>query len=553
MVAGAGLGLALLVGATVRWTLPAQVEDLRPRPDALEYEEATRNLLAGEGYCLVFDGGRYPPRYPPGFSLLLVPAVWSTGGAYGSGIWTVLAAALVGIAALWALALVTSGPAAAAAAALLLAVAPLHVRWSRAVMADVPATTLTTLLVLGALACLRRRASWTGWLALGALAGIGVLLRPTCLLVAAPLAAATLAQGGGARLALQRLGAFAGGVSVGILPATLYGLTRFGSPVASGYGYWVLADFFDWSYAMGHPIGGGGESNLVAYARLLVGQGSLYPWPIAALALAGCGIGLARPGPARWLTATTVGVVAALLGGYLPFFWQWDRFLLPALPLLLALAVMPLGRSAPRPVRLLGAVLAGLAIAGAVRAPGAWAPPDRPLDEVAALRAIAARVEPDAALVARSNALLVSRLFYAGTDRAWVPIGRCEHRQRIAQLRRQPYAPARDPRRWILDETNVADTVGRLLAVGRPVYFTSMLGQQDPGVAQLQAQLATRFRLDPVALNAPTDLVRVRAVSAVATRDEPAGHPPGEPARHGVALDATGGEALRHHPESVSP
>src|SRR5262249_48917693 len=65
-----GLVIALAAGTAVRWTPPGDVEDLRPRPDALEYEEGARNLAAGEGYCLIMDGGCYPPRYPPGFSML---------------------------------------------------------------------------------------------------------------------------------------------------------------------------------------------------------------------------------------------------------------------------------------------------------------------------------------------------------------------------------------------------------------------------------------------------------------------------------------------------
>src|SRR4029453_11554198 len=90
----AGLVLALVLGAAVRWTLPGRVEDLRPRPDALEYEEAARNLSEGAGYCPVFDGGCYPPRYPSGFSLLLTPAMWLSGGRHGAGIWVVMASAL---------------------------------------------------------------------------------------------------------------------------------------------------------------------------------------------------------------------------------------------------------------------------------------------------------------------------------------------------------------------------------------------------------------------------------------------------------------------------
>ena len=45
----AGLAAALALGWTLRATTPAAVEDLRPRPDAVEYEEAARHLVRGAG------------------------------------------------------------------------------------------------------------------------------------------------------------------------------------------------------------------------------------------------------------------------------------------------------------------------------------------------------------------------------------------------------------------------------------------------------------------------------------------------------------------------
>ncbi len=522
-LAWTGLVVALIVGAAVRWTPPAEVQDLRPRPDALEYEEAARNLVAGEGYSLVLDGGRYPPRYPPGFSLLLVPSVWLTGGVHGGGIWAVLAAALAGIAAVWGLGLATGGAASAVAASLLLALAPLHVRWSRAVMADVPVATLTTLLALGGVLCLGRGARWPAWGALGVAAGLAALVRSTCTLLAVPLAVAAVAQGGGMRPALRRLVALAGGVAVGLLPVALYGVARFGSPLASGYEYWVPADYFGWAYLTERPAGGGSASNLVFYVTQLAGLGSLYPWPVAVLAAAGLAVGLGRAGPARRLAGLTIGTAVVLLAAYLPFFWQWDRFLLPLLPLVVALAAVPVGRDAPGALRLAGGALVALALAGAWLTPGAFAAPDRPLGEVVALRTIAARVEPNAALIAHGNVVLVERLFHDGTDRLWLPIGRCEHRERIRTLRRTPYAPARVPQNWLWDVIasppegpDVEGAVRLLLAAGRPVYWSPMLAHQAPGVPQVGRQLAARFRLEPIATDTPTGLVRIHEKAGAA-------------------------------------
>jgi 4-amino-4-deoxy-L-arabinose transferase-like glycosyltransferase len=520
MLGWAGLALALALGAAVRWTPPVQVEDLRPRPDALEYEEAARALAEGAGYCLILDGGCYPPRYPPGFSLLLVPAMWLADARHGSGIWVVLASALAGIAAVWTIGLVTGGPASAAAAALLLALAPLHVRWSRAVMSDVPTATVTTLLALGGILCGRRTTPPRAWLALGIGVGLSALLRSTCLLLAPLLAIATLVRRGEDRAAARRLVAFGAGIAAGLVPTALYGLLRFGSPLASGYDYWVAADFFGWTNVTGRPAGGGTEGNLGFYARQLVGLGSLYGWPVALLATAGLFIGARQPGPGRLLAWITAGTTLALLAVYLPFFWQWDRFLLPVLPLILALAALAVGATAPYALRLAGAALVALTLALAWLTPRAFAPPDAPLGEVAALRAIAGRVERNAVLIARSNVVLVSRLFHDATDRLWVPVGRCEHRRLVRDLKRKPVAPADAPQNWVwdvidtpFDSADVEGAIGLLLASGRPVYFAPILSHQSPLGPQLTALLGSRFRLEPIDTSTPTGLMRVRARS----------------------------------------
>ena len=507
VVGWVGLVLALAAGAAVRWTTPPQVQDLRPRPDALEYEEAARNLAAGEGYCLVFDGGCWPPRYPPGFSLLLVPGTWLTGGEHGGGIWTVLACAVLGIAAVWALGYAAGGPASAVVAAWLLALSPPHVRWSRAVMSDVPAATAVTLLGLGGLRALDG-AGPLRWMLLGIATGLSTLLRPACALVAAPLALVLAMRWRRDRAAGRALTAFGAGLAVGMAPTMRY---------ASGYGFWVAAELFDWRNVVARPPGGT-ESNLVFFARQLVGLGSLYPWPEAALAVAGLALGWAAPGRRRHLVVIATGTVAATVLLHLAFFWQWDRFLLPALPLLLALAALPVATGNPPPLRIGSGILTALVLGIAALTPGAFAPPDRPLGEVAALRAIAARVEPNAALLAHGNVFLVQRLFHDGTDRVWVPIGRCEHRRLVRELDRAPLAPAGEPPTWLWDalgsgaEGGDVEGVVRLLQLaGRPVYVTSMWMDQTPLVTQALRALEHRFTLEPVSTDPPTGLLRVGA------------------------------------------
>ncbi len=68
---------AVVATALVVWlalTTVARPLDQQPFPDSHEYADAARHLAAGDGYVTTVHGdGPRPPRYPPGFSLALVP------------------------------------------------------------------------------------------------------------------------------------------------------------------------------------------------------------------------------------------------------------------------------------------------------------------------------------------------------------------------------------------------------------------------------------------------------------------------------------------------
>ncbi|MBM4246013.1 MAG: hypothetical protein FJ148_19800, partial [Deltaproteobacteria bacterium] len=172
LVQAAALCAVLLLAALLRWTPADRVADLRPWPDALEYEEVARSLYAGRGYLLWIGGDAYPPRYPPGTSLLIAATMPLAGTVSGAGIVAVLACALAAVAGTYVLAAMAGGTVSGLVAALLLALSPLHVQWSRAVMSDVPASAAVVWLAVGVLALLARRARPATWLLLGVACGL---------------------------------------------------------------------------------------------------------------------------------------------------------------------------------------------------------------------------------------------------------------------------------------------------------------------------------------------------------------------------------------------
>jgi hypothetical protein len=361
----------------------------------------------------------------------------------------------------------------------------------------VPATTAAALLALGLLRALGRPTSWLGWLGLGLVAGFAATIRSSLGFVVLP-ALLCLPQGGRIRAVV----ALAIGGVLGMTPSALLSVASGGTPLGAGYGVWVRGAFFGREYLFGPPTGGGSEANLPFYLGLLAGAGTLYARPVALLAGAGIGVGIRRGGPAHRLVVLAVGFSAGLLALHAAFFWQWDRFLLPALPLVLAVAALPLGDGAPAWLRVGALALVVAAGVGDVRTPRAYDTPDRPFGEAAALTALTPWLPRDAAVVSGVHASLFDRILRRDADRVLVPVGLDEHRFAVA-LRAPPSSgPARDDGHWIRaampDRQHLAaglDGIQQLLDEGRPVFVLQSTFWRLPNGFALLPALKTRFGL----------------------------------------------------------
>jgi len=563
------LATVLLLAAWLRFVTPVEVADLLPRPDAIEYEESARNLAAGRGYVLELAGSRWTPRYPPGFPALLAASTPMAGTEPGFGTWVVQAAGLASVLAAWLLASRAAGPWAGVAASLVVAVSRLHVGWSRLVMSDVPSSAACGLVAAWFLVALDRPPRRLAMLALGAVAGALALLRPTnlllavallstlavlalhSLLVAASPRAASMRRaepaaerwGGEASASLATRAAWlAAGVALGLAPLALYQWSRFGSPLASGYDpHLARVVPFSPEFALSRPGARGTEPNLPYYLRTLagLGWGTLYAWPIGVLVALGAWAGLRSEGPAaRSLVVLAVCFVFATLALHVPFFWQWDRFLLPLLPLLAAVAalgvVSPASRRASRP----GVALLALGLLlnamrdGAIRS----SPLSQTIvGEADELRLVDSAVEPDAVVVMRADPLLAQRILGSlgnsagdaggGRGRRLVGIGATELEPHVTRppdgtaagdwLERPIVAP--------FDRRAFAARIARLLDERRPVYLVESPRDREVGFAgELRAAAREDFAAIPVARRGDFVLLRLRTAPATG-RESPAG------------------------------
>jgi hypothetical protein len=453
--------------------------------------------------------------------VLLAPYYRFVDDAAGAGVVVVLGCALLAIAAAYALGKAAGGGMGGVAAAAIVALSPLHVRWSRAVMSDVPASAALAWLGVWVVAALRRRAGGAEWLVLGAAFGlamnlrvcVGVLFAPVAALLfwPAPAAAATFASSPGAAATSRASAvAFVAGSGLGALSLALVNLPLYGAPFRSGYDYWAPGSYFGAHYLFGAAFGpsSAGHGNLPLYVSILLGFGTLYPWPVAALAALGAIVawrrgGDVQAGSPRVVVVLSLGVVGGILALHAPYFWQWDRLLLPVVPFVAALAGGAFAPSASSAVHRAAALLALAAIA-LVAYGGDFRPPDPVAFDVIALRALERTAGDRALIVADTNPFFFARYLRRRGDRRWLPLIGDEHQRVIARLARTPLSGrAASPPPWMqppiaskADLERALASVGAALVEGREVYFSRQWDVEVPFMKDLAQRLAESYALE---------------------------------------------------------
>jgi 4-amino-4-deoxy-L-arabinose transferase-like glycosyltransferase len=344
-----------------------------PWPDAVEYAAEAQSLARSGQVYLQIGPHRVRPRYPPGWPLLLAPAVRL--GVPGQELWRITAlfgaalALLLAEAAARTTAALTGSRAAPLAAGWLAgtvwALTPIAVDLGQTTLSDEPAAlaALAALALSGA-ALLRQggRRPWLLAAAGGAAFGLAASMRAVVAALLVPPLALVLAGGVqrlGGREALRRSAAWALGAAV--LPAiTVWIMIRSGWPAWqwSGYSFWVpqrydrLADTFNLRFALSpdpsfrQEINGRPLSHLDLAGRVLLGLPGLRVhhylgliWPIAGwlaavpLWRAARRQGIETGEIARWVAPALLLWTLAHLAVFSLYFYPSSRFYLAPLAL----------------------------------------------------------------------------------------------------------------------------------------------------------------------------------------------------------------------------
>lgn len=230
------LVVLLLATAVVRfWRSPTDAGGRLTTPDGAEYAVAAHRLATLGTLDIDVGGTRFPSRYPPLFSAVLLAPVYAVApGEIGNGIIVVLAFALLMVSGAYGVGWHIAGPWGALAATSAVIHHRLLADLARTIMSDLPAAALA---VAGLALFLRMQRSPTlwMWLAAGVMVAVAAGLRPLAATLLLPFFVLLLRD---RRRFMSRLAALLTPLLLlGVLTG-IYNHQHFGLWSRTGYHYW---------------------------------------------------------------------------------------------------------------------------------------------------------------------------------------------------------------------------------------------------------------------------------------------------------------------------
>lgn len=351
--AGIALGLVALgfyFGSVLRVDyLQSKLLDLHPNPDASEYYAMARAMARGEPPHIQIGLERLPARYPPGYSVLMLPwlkilpedrqilAPFRTSQTMG----------LLLLCSVWIFYWKQKEPLGAGVATLLLATLPGFVAYARSSMSEISGIALVAWAFLAAYQGVQTRQRKWLYLCAGLL-GLAVNVK-TQLVLFGPLLSAMAWIG--ERKQWRAWALHCAGVlmvfALSASPIFILNAIQFGNPWKTGYVFWV-PEKMEMAFSSRHfrPVVSGlwselGQHACAFTATNLFGTGAHFTPGYLLLALVGCGFVKNRK---FILCACLAG--GCVLAQALFFYYADGRMFLPLFVLLVPLAALPVTQAA---------------------------------------------------------------------------------------------------------------------------------------------------------------------------------------------------------------
>jgi 4-amino-4-deoxy-L-arabinose transferase-like glycosyltransferase len=413
--------------------------------DILGYTAQAQSLLAGEGNTVRVGEAALPGYYPAGLPLLVAVPYALLGPDMRHGVLTVLAFALLAVAAVFLLGGRFGGVWAGAAAVLFMLSSPMFRQMSGYIMTQVPTGAL---IVVAVLLFVRERSTTAVFLA-GLLAVASLLLRfanvtfPVALGCAALLtlfervparpgapgaSGASGATGGRRVIAWRPLLALGAGFAVGGLLVLIHNAWAYGDPLSTGYAVW--SHDLEHRFSLRNILAPQGAPNRPD-ERWVLGKAFLGLSPVQSVPLVGCAlVGLlacVRAAPREVAARRLAAAVVCTLGLQYLFLAMYsfrsDNYVLPGMPLtavLAGLGLVSLLRSRAALAPLLAGALLAFSLAAADPPPPSEAQAILHHDSLAAADGL---LEADAAVITAADPGLAEPLLRRERSRRVLYVG----------------------------------------------------------------------------------------------------------------------------------
>jgi 4-amino-4-deoxy-L-arabinose transferase-like glycosyltransferase len=402
--------LIVLCAAWRLWRTPYDASNATFAPDSTEYMVGAERFAHLGTYDIEIEGKRYPPRYPPFFSVVVLSPIYRIWRhEIGAGIVAVFALSVAGVVAGYRVGSIIAGTFGGVMAALALLMNDGLVVYARIVMTDTPVA-LAMVALLGIFVTQWRHPGIGKCIAGGLIAALAVGLRPMSILVLPAMCVAAMRAAGRRDRAIGLLCACLPSLCI-VVATAMYNRATFGSIARTGYHFWCPLPYdyepfvFAWRYV----------PQKLALLRDTRVHAPLIVLFIGALALVRSRSELIRP-----IALFLVIAIAPITTVYLTYFTGEIRFQFALLAI--ASVVGAAGASTIVPATLRRADVAIVALAACVL----LIPRSGDFADVMRTAAdhLSAELPDDAYFISYVDAAFLEPLVLRGTHRHYIPVAR---------------------------------------------------------------------------------------------------------------------------------
>lgn len=326
--------LIFILACYLMYVPPLEDTVININPDSIEYSIGAYSLLKGIGYNLQINHQLYPPRYPMGLPLLIVPFYLLLGASLENAVYAIYFFSIMAIMLTYFVAKeVTGNKWAGYLSCLLLSLSPVYIHHSRLIMAEIPSLFFILLIFLLVL----KSSKSHSFIFIGMLLAFTIYIAYSNILILIPML--ILIHLIKDEFLFKKLLFIFVGFLFTIAPLLIYNYCEFGDFFRAGYHYWASGwhespNTYRLCYAL-KPMKhyNYNTGNFIYYIKLILGFNSFfYPFYIPIIFLISSLFCLKKTGLPRSFLIFIIILFLVLFTAYSLYCYQSYRFFILVLP-----------------------------------------------------------------------------------------------------------------------------------------------------------------------------------------------------------------------------